>query len=83
LHHGIDQAGHVGLPVADRCRRMLADLAGGHNPGHRREGSGPGRLLDAVDGLNVSQLAVLANGVEIGQRIPDPRSVRGLLHGRA
>ena len=82
-HDSVDQARYIALAIADGSVRMLADLTGGHHPGHRRQTPAPGCSIEVVDRLDIAELPVGLHRVEIGQRIPDARCVRILGHGRA
>ncbi len=61
---------------------MLADLARGDHP--RDGGKGPvlGRGVELGDVLDVAELVVVLDGVEPGERVPDPRGIGVLRHRR-
>src|SRR5258708_11745258 len=73
LHHGVDQAGDVGLADADLGWRVLTDVVLRYDPGHGRQGTILGRGEELVDGLDVAYLAVLLDRIEGWQGVPNTR----------
>ena len=71
VHHRVHEARDVRLAGADRPGRVLAVVLGGHDPRHRRERPVLRGGVEVRDRLDVAELAVLLDGVEARQRVPD------------
>ncbi len=82
-HHRVDEARHVRLALRDARRRVLAHGVRRHDPRDRRQRPLLRSFVEARDRLDVAELAVVSNGVEVGQRVPDTRCARRLVVGHA
>src|ERR1700730_14085649 len=83
LHNFIDEVSHKSLPRTYEGWWMLTHISGGHDPRNCRQRAMLCRDQEVLQRLDVFKFAVVLDGVEERQRVPDARRLGALLHGEA